>query len=248
MVNLMELTEDEVNEYIESAVGQTQQEKDDILLSQLLKKLDNTLKAVDRTSQKIKFINELLISRDSSKLQNAGKECVESINALHTGVNNLSVVLTNIGYKKDAFVEISEKENVYFENLPDNVFHIVFDSLLPKKPKTIENNMLNQYKIVRARYLNAFTEYFKDKRYAVYDKKAVICFIHHFSTEHNVRDHDNFEIKFIIDALATYLLVDDSSKYCSHYMDYVLDKKDYTEIFVVPISHFAIFANNKKWF
>jgi hypothetical protein len=144
------------------------------------------------------------------------------------------VITTNIGYTETEETITADKISIEVEEQDGNILHIIFPELLPRRPKNVSDYSTTQYRIERAKYQNTFSDYFKDKRYRIYDEKAVLCFIHHFCEEHNIRDHDNFDTKLIIDYLAAYILVDDSAKYCAHYMDYVMDERDYSEIYVVP--------------
>lgn len=236
-MELKKLSDEEINEYIESVAGETEEERRELFINKHLKKINTTLDVVNSIPTEIDCLKDFL---KTGKIDFAGKECMDITAKLNRCINNINVVLHNIGYKGSISSQTSEKENVLIEELPDNVLHVKFDTLLPKRMQ--KNGKLTeiQYNLLHSRYRNAFSDYFKDRRYRVYDSKVVFCFIHHYSCEHDIRDHDNFEVKFVIDYLAGYLLTDDSAKYCAHYMDYVMDESDYSEVYIIPEKNFMV--------
>ena len=77
-----------------------------------------------------------------------------------------------------------------------------------------------------------------------FSQKMVICYIHYVAEGTTYVDHDNFDTKPFTDCLSLYLLVDDSEKYLSHYMDCREADREYTEIYLVEQSHFAEFLSD----
>ena len=69
-------------------------------------------------------------------------------------------------------------------------------------------------------------------------KNCVICITHVYSkdlfTKSRQRDHDNIELKGIIDTINTFLLIDDSMVFCDIFTTHTLSDQDYTLISIVP--------------
>lgn len=239
-MNLTKLSDDELNEYIDSLAGQTDEENQELFINRCVKKIYNTEVVVKKIQEDLRWMKAYIKDND---IKSFGNVCIEAISRINTCYNNLNTLINNVGIVRGAIEDdtCSEKERVDFEELDGNILKIRFHSLLPKRNVRVNNKSTLQYKIIHTRYKNAFSDYFKDKKYRVYGEKVVLFFIHHYSEESRIRDHDNFEVKFIIDYIAGYLLVDDSAKYCAHYTDYVLDNADFSEIYVVPQSKFAYF-------
>lgn len=116
---------------------------------------------------------------------------------------------------------------------------IKFGQLLPHKPKRgckvkDNNDICNAY-------LEGFyKEMQKFKDIPEYTEPVVICFIHHYKSERDMVDHDNYDIKPFIDAICVKFLHDDGPKWCSYYMDYVMDNASFSEIKIIKkLSKFA---------
>lgn len=70
------------------------------------------------------------------------------------------------------------------------------------------------------------------------EEKAVIFFYSHFKNSTSAKDHDNMEVKFIIDEICAHLLYDDGPEFCSHYYDGIVDGRDYTDIYIAKDADF----------
>jgi len=70
--------------------------------------------------------------------------------------------------------------------------------------------------------------------------KAEVCIVHTYGRNrvHFARDHDNIEMKAVMDTIATYLLAGDSCWHINlhHYGD--VGDSDYTSIYIVPPNRF----------
>ena len=84
----------------------------------------------------------------------------------------------------------------------------------------------------------ALTKYVEENGYPVKEnKKKVIVIRHNYPSdmpEFRCRDHDNYEVKGIIDDIASYFLVDDSIIYCDRLYLSKPDDDFSTEIFIIP--------------
>lgn len=190
---------------------------------------------VSNRSEKMEQLGLLL---DGIKLGN------EARNTAYAQLIKESVLLTN-QIKASAIEEGCEfgideglldfiKVEVTFN---DDITHISFDNLLPLRTK---GYTLNERDTIRRVYLKPLSNAEKRERYTT---KVVMCFVHTFEEGAAMIDHDNFEAKPVIDAIASMYLFDDSPRYVSYYMDYKVGKKSKTDIYLVPESRFVDFMN-----
>lgn len=123
----------------------------------------------------------------------------------------------------------------------DEVTSIVFGELLPKRTK---GYYLNEREIITQLYVKGMAENLLDKKFVPYKEKVVIAVIHHYDSSTRMLDHDNFEVKPVVDAIASILLIDDSPKYVSYYINHVEDEKTFSEIRIIPERRFGDYYRN----
>ena len=84
----------------------------------------------------------------------------------------------------------------------------------------------------------ALNKYVEKNGYPDKEREKRILIIRHGypnnSPEYHCRDHDNYEVKGIIDDIASYFLVDDSIIYCDRLYLSKADNDFYTEIIIIP--------------
>ena len=154
-------------------------------------------------------------------------------------------------YRKSVLPPIIRKDESIAEVMDEDILHFSFPELLPKRIKPNNSKYYAEYKRISIYYERFFSDFFEElngerEEVFFYKEKVVIFFYHHFNSPHLVRDHDNFELKRIIDCIAFNCLPSDSAMYCSHYCDYVMDKENFSEIFVIPEKKFVGFLKNIK--
>lgn len=66
--------------------------------------------------------------------------------------------------------------------------------------------------------------------------------------ERQRRDHDNIEINLTTDAVAMYVLPDDSPRVCEHFYCTAAGDEDRTEVYIVPKSDFQLWQNMEPTF
>lgn len=134
-------------------------------------------------------------------------------------------------------VVVEKKEVEFIRGTSD--LHIILPELLPHRPQydVTSGKMRYVYDIDkwRAGYYNAFSEEFMYGKYKIFGEKVCMLFINHVERG-NETDVDNLEYKIITDIITLFLLVDDSHRYLSHYMDMIEDERNYTEIIICPQS------------
>lgn len=125
------------------------------------------------------------------------------------------------------------------------VVHIVFNTLLPKRMK---NGTLRDLDVEYLTYAAALNKAFKQHEIARYSEKVFLCFRHIYTSEREMLDHDNIEIKTVLDAITLNVLHDDGPKQCGLNIDYEMGEYKHTEIDIVPVKEFPsyILAKQKK--
>lgn len=91
-----------------------------------------------------------------------------------------------------------------------------------------------------------------DLRNVPHTGQLCIVFIHCYKkldALRKMRDHDNIEIKWVIDALNTFLLTEDNPLYLNHYQQSALDERNHTIIYLVPAKDIGTFLNDhyEEW-
>ena len=115
-------------------------------------------------------------------------------------------------------------------------FSIRLPLLLPKKAS-------GNVEYIRGFLYSAMRNFFKGKSPVKY-RDCVVVFRHVYDRqrpERQYRDHDNFEINFVTDTIALYVLPDDSPATCSHYYCSAASSVERTEVYIVPKADF------KQW-
>lgn len=112
--------------------------------------------------------------------------------------------------------------------------YVKIPRLLPSR--SAKNN--GSLDFIRAPLQSALNKYVEENGYPVKNNKKSILIIRHgypsITPEYRCRDHDNYEVKGIIDDISSYFLVDDSIIYCDRLYLSKADDDFYTEIFIVP--------------
>ncbi len=124
---------------------------------------------------------------------------------------------------------IKSNVKVEIEYMPSGWFHLKMPTLLPKKDK-------GTTAYIRDFLYPALEEFFSQNEHAKFEKCHII-YRHLYEKnrpQRAYRDHDNFEINFVTDAIGLFTMIDDSPKHCSHHYYSAVGEKDETEVFVIP--------------
>ena len=79
-------------------------------------------------------------------------------------------------------------------------------------------------------------------------RNCVVCFSHEYTRdlpERRVRDYDNLEIKQYMDAVGTWLLIDDGGLFCDVYHTTVLGETDCTRMFIMDTAWFQTWLSER---
>lgn len=112
-------------------------------------------------------------------------------------------------------------------------FSIRIPLLLPKKSS-------GSVEYIRGFLYSGMRNFFKEKSPVQY-RDCVVIFRHVYDRqrpERQYRDHDNYEINFVTDTIAIYVMPDDSPATCSHYYCSAASSVERTEVYIVPKADF----------
>lgn len=131
-------------------------------------------------------------------------------------------------------IQISEK---------DGVLQITLPCLLPSKRSRLGSLFLSDP-------LYAALERYTEHRTAPRFQKCLVCFCHVYDKNlfpRQALDPDNFLQKQILDVVATFLLTDDSGRFCDMYITSEPGQQSCTHIFLMQKEHFpAWLAGHRK--
>jgi len=135
--------------------------------------------------------------------------------------------------KREYMKKVSEAHGIDI-TYADGIFTMVFPALLPKK-KQLKNS----------EFLLDPIYFALDKYFTVTDiekyKECVVCFTQIYSEEtpdRRIRDYDNIELKQVLDAIAAYVMTDDSGAVCEIHNTTEYGKKDCTSVSVMSKDKF----------
>lgn len=139
----------------------------------------------------------------------------------------------NPNAQNDVNIILKETVPVSIEFTEQGWFVLKIPCLLPKKEK-------GHSEYIRGFLYPAMQEYFENKD-PVRFSDCVLIYRHIYDKrrpERMRRDHDNFEINFVTDAVAFYVMHDDCPSECKHFYCSDEGDEDSTEVYVVPNSEF----------
>ena len=122
-------------------------------------------------------------------------------------------------------------------------FCLQIPALLPKKQK-------GSVDYIRGILYPALERFFRGKPIVRY-RDCVLIYRHVYNRdfkERQRRDHDNIEINLTTDAVAMYVLPDDSPRVCEHFYCTAAGDEDRTEVYIVPKTDFQTWQNLEPTF
>lgn len=120
-------------------------------------------------------------------------------------------------------------------------FSVRIPMLLPKKEAGTSD-------YIRGFLYPAMRDFFADKPPVRYPD-CVVIFRHVYDRqrpERQYRDHDNFEINFVTDTIALYVLPDDNPSVCTHYYCSTASSTERTEVYIVPKKDFKAWLDAEQ--
>jgi len=115
-------------------------------------------------------------------------------------------------------------------------FKVTMPILLPKKAK-------GSPEYVRSILYPAMRRFFHGREPVCYPKCTLVMrhIYDQARPERGYRDHDNVEVKAVVDIMALYVMKDDSALRCNHYYCGIPGSRDQTEIYVIPQHDLMLF-------
>lgn len=201
--------------------------------------VDNLTWIEEKMGKLLKEVSKLRVLIEKNQIEEMYDKCAYIAKGLSNVSTTVGILPAEYGIKdKKEYINrvVVNKKNVAFIR-NDNVLRIKLPELLPHRPQydSSSKSMRYMYDLDqwRAGYHSAFAEEFMHGKYRMFGEKVCIIFLHHVNPDFNT-DVDNLEYKTITDIITLFLLVDDSHRYVSQFMDMVEDGGNYTEIIICP--------------
>ena len=109
-------------------------------------------------------------------------------------------------------------------------------------PSLIPNRKKKSTDIITAPLYTKLNRFVDQQRLLKRFKDCVICITHVYNKDllgnGRYRDHDNIELKGILDTINTFLLVDDSMAYCDIFTTHMVSDMDFTRITIMERNTF----------
>ena len=134
---------------------------------------------------------------------------------------------TNIP-KAEYLHNAAEHLSISVDRTQDGIVEIILPCLIPKRSKNSTNFIIDPLHV-------KLSEFTLENNLGKF-RECVVCFINVYDKdlpERRVRDHDNIEMKSILDTINAYLLVDDGGLLCEFFCSSKLGDSDYTQIFIM---------------
>lgn len=134
--------------------------------------------------------------------------------------------------KTDYLAKAAKVHDIRIEK-SDGVLEIKLPSLLPKK-------RMNQEKFLLDPLYNAFSNYIASHENSVFSECVVyIAYVYSKDVPKKYfRDYDNIETKQLIDAIATFFLIDDSGRFIDVYNATELGETECTDVYLIDKNAF----------
>lgn len=140
-------------------------------------------------------------------------------------------------------VIISAKQlNISVANRVDGIIEITLPCMLPHRKKG-DNGFIS---VPLIRILDEFTLNSSFEKFTNCD----ICITHVYDMNttrmERIRDHDNFELKKIMDIIAMFLLTSDSGRYCNTHSFTELSDKNMTRVEIMNVDMFPLWIRGHE--
>lgn len=203
---------------------------------------ENTKKTIKDIRETIRKINALA---DDLELRIKAGLQMQTVNEISLELERQTETLALLG--RALPLEVSDPEtpmrsekipaeamDIRIGYTPEGWFRLEIPALLPKKSKSGNVNY------IRAPLLTSLSAYFREHPHERFHK-SVIAYRHVYdrrTPERRRRDHDNVEVNFVTDAVALFMLPDDSPAWCSHFYCSAEGDANRTEVYLVPHTDF----------
>ncbi|EOS38318.1 hypothetical protein C808_02519 [Lachnospiraceae bacterium M18-1] len=151
------------------------------------------------------------------------------------------VYTTNCTGKSEYLKHAAEAQGIRI-SLDNGILSVTLPALFPKRKIKSNTAFLQEP-------LNfALQEFVKEHKIDLY-RNFVVCFIQIYDRSlpmKRIRDYDNLEFKQILDIISTYMLLDDSGRFCDIHHSTELGDRDYTAVYIMDKSVFPGWLRDHK--
>ncbi len=144
--------------------------------------------------------------------------------------------------KKTEYLVAAGEDHGIEINYEDGIFEIVLPRLLPKKKAWSSSEFL-----IDPLYFT-LSDYMNANRIPIFEH-CVVCFTHVYDErlhKSRVRDYDNLEAKQVLDAVATFVLTDDTGRLCDMYHTTSFGATSCTRITIMEKERFPTWLEARK--
>ena len=200
--------------------------------------LDSTIRETEKLLKMLRTIGE---SRD---LENALKLSVTAAKLSEGVALKTRALPAHTGHPQaERMVQeaISESVPVDIRLTEEGWFYLRMPILLPRKEKSPRTYLRG--------FLYPALAAFARERPPIRYRDCVMIFRHTYDRnrpEREYRDHDNIELNTVVDAVAMFFLVDDTTFECRHYYCSAVSDEESIEMFIVPRNEFGIWLSQEK--
>ena len=152
------------------------------------------------------------------------------------------LIYTSTNIKKEEYLTSAAVMQGVAVSYEDGLLEITLPCLLPKRQRRQSSEFLIDP--IHA----ALSQYAKSHPMPQF-QHCVVCFSHVYcqeQPERRVRDYDNLELKQLLEAVASYILVDDRGLLCDAYNTTEMGDTDCTRISIMPQSRFPAWLEERE--
>jgi hypothetical protein len=230
-INFDELSEEELNNYCDSHFSGMEEYEDKKFVNKLsseIKSVNNDLKLASSLCSRVTkdlrnydtISSAVTVKKILVNIKTAWEKCSDFM-------QHADLEAKNKGYIYPESNSLMDSKEIIVTRIPEG-YNITFPRLIPHRklapfiPDYIESYRMPIY--------NALKREFPNKRPLFVDVKCDVLIFHHFATENDLIDYDNFDYTHLLNCLASFFLTDDNPKYYRLIVDCAIDGRNFTEV------------------
>lgn len=203
-------------------------------------RIGEVLNNLSRLQNHVCAMDSLDIQRYPENYEAMSTEAALRAEKIACQLRSLLYASTNVP-KNEYLLKASEVHSVEI-HYEDGIMEISLPRLLPKKK-------MRQSDLFLLDPLHAALGYYAEKNPLPRFRECVVCISHvydHGLPDWCLLDYDNLQQKKILDAIALYVMADDSGLLCDAYNTTELGDKDGTRVYIMEKNRFAGWLSNRE--
>ena len=203
------------------------------------KRISSILDDMQRLSSAMYAMNTTDIQRYPDNYEVLSTDAAQRAESIACRLRHLIYASTSVK-KNDYLLTAANIQGIDIQQR-GGIVEITLPCLLPKKKQWRSTEYLIDP-------LNAALEQYVKTHTIQRFRNCVVCFSHAYSRdlpERRVRDYDNLEVKQYMDAVATWLLIDDGGLLCDVYHTTELGDTDCTRMFIMDPAWFPTWLSER---